>query len=158
MGAKGEVLAEQFEKNVREAVDTLKDLSDADWQKTTAAEKWPVGVTAHHLAGALEPIAKGVQALVAGKPLGFSRDMIDKVNAKHAEDYANCTKAETIELFKKGAAAAAAVIRGLSDEQLAKSGSVDPALPPMSAEEFINKVLISHMDAHFGSIRKTVGK
>jgi len=50
------------------------------------------------------------------------------------------------------------VIRGLSDEQLAKSGSVDPALPPMSAEEFINKVLISHMDAHFGSIRKTVGK
>ncbi len=158
MGAKGEALAEQFERKVREAMEALKDLSDADWKKTTAAEKWPVGVTAHHIASVLEPIAKGVQTLVAGQPLGFSGDMIDKMNAKHAKDFSNCTKAETIELLKKGAAAAAAVICGLSDEQLAKTGLVNPALPPMTAEELITKGLISHTDAHFDSIRKTVGK
>lgn len=158
MGAKGEALAEQFERKVREAIEALKDLNDADWKKTTAAEKWPVGVTAHHIAGSLEPIAKGVQTLVAGQPLGFTKDMIDKMNAKHAKDYANCTQAETIELLKKGAAAAAAVIRGLSDEQLGKSGSVSPDMPPMTAEELITQGLISHTDAHFDSIRKTVGK
>jgi hypothetical protein len=40
--------------------------------------------------------------------------MIDEMNAKHAKDYTDCTKTETIELLKHGAAVAAAVIRGLS--------------------------------------------
>jgi hypothetical protein len=57
MGAKSETLAKQFEAKAREAMATLEQLSEADWKKVTAAEKWPVGVTAHHLAGALEPIS-----------------------------------------------------------------------------------------------------
>jgi hypothetical protein len=38
-------------------------------------------------------------------------------NATHARDCADVSKAETIALHKKGAAAAAAVVRGLSDDQ-----------------------------------------
>jgi hypothetical protein len=81
-------------------------------------------VTAHHFAGALEPVAHMVEALVAGQPGNFTSGMFDEMNAQHAKEYAHCTKAETIALFRKGAAAAAAVIRGLSDDQLANSGTV----------------------------------
>ena len=34
----------------------------------TAAEKWTVGVTAHHLAGALEAVAGIVTGIVSGAP------------------------------------------------------------------------------------------
>ena len=63
MGAKGEALAKQFEAKVKEATAVLEKLSDADWKKTTAAEKWTVGGTAHHMAGACPPgppLSRGV--------------------------------------------------------------------------------------------------
>jgi hypothetical protein len=83
--------------------------------------------------------------------------MLDEMNARHAKEHANCTKAETSALLKKGTAAAAAVVRGLSDDQLAKSATVLTDVPPMTAEQMINGALITHIDEHFGSIRKTVG-
>ncbi len=55
------------------------------------------------------------------------------------------------------AATAAAVIRGLSDDQLAKSGTVFIGAPPMTAEFLITGALLNHIDEHFGSIRRTVG-
>jgi len=83
---------------------TLDQLSEADCKKVTAAEQWSVGVTAHHLAGALEPVSNIVKGIVAGQSLGnFTGDTLDEMNAKHAKDFANCTKAETIELHRKGA-------------------------------------------------------
>jgi hypothetical protein len=158
MGAKSEILAKQFEAKVRDAVVTLEKLSDADWKKVTEAEKWSVGVTAHHFAGAIEPITHMVKAVVVGQSPGtFSGAMIDEMNATHAKDYAHCTKVETIALLERGAAVAAAVVRGLSDDQLAKSGTVLTDAPPMTAEQLITGGLITHIDEHFGSIRKTVG-
>jgi hypothetical protein len=79
------------------------------------------------------------------------------MNARHAQEHANCTKAETIALLKRGAVTAAAVVRGLTDDQLATSAIVFTDAPPMTAEQLITSGLISHIDAHFGSIRKTVG-
>lgn len=114
-------------------------------------------MTAHHIAGVLEPISHMVKAVLAGQSGNFSSDMIDEMNAKHAKDYAHCTKTETIELLKKGAGAAAAVVRGLSDDQLTKSGTVLTGAPPMTVEQLITGGLIAHLDEHFGSIRRTVG-
>ena len=56
MGAKGEALARQFEAKAREAAHVLEKLSEADWKKVTEAEKWSVGVTAHHLASSYERV------------------------------------------------------------------------------------------------------
>ena len=49
------------------------------------------------------------------------------------------------------------MVRGLTDDQLAKSGTVFTDAPPMTAEQLITSGLITHIDAHVGSIRKTVG-
>lgn len=156
MAKRSETLAKQFETKAQEAEAVLEKLSDADWKKVTAAEKWTVGVTAHHLASALEPVAGIVTAIVSGRSLGnFTGAMLDEMNARHAKEHANCTKVETIALLKKGAATAAAVVRGLSDEQLAKSATVFTDAPPMTAEQMITSALINHIDEHFGSIRKT---
>ena len=155
MGAKTGALATQLEAKARDAVATLEKLSDADWMKVTAAEKWTVGATAHHLAGGLE----AVSGIVAGTPPrgGFTMAILDQMNAQHAKEHANCTKAETVALFQKGAATASAMLRGLSDDQLAKSGTVFSDAPPMTAEQLIMRALLSHIDEHIGSIRKTVG-
>jgi uncharacterized protein (TIGR03083 family) len=159
MSAKAEALAAQIEGKARDAVATLQKLGDADWQKVTAAEKWTVGATAHHLAGGLEAVAGIVTGIVTGAPPrgGFTRAMLDQMNAQHAREHADCARAEALALFQKGAATACTVVRGLSDDQLAKSGTVFTDVPPMTAEQLIMRGLVSHIDEHMGSIRKTVG-
>jgi hypothetical protein len=158
MGAKSEALAQQCAAKAQEAAAIIEKMSAADWKKVTAAEKWTVGVTAHHLASALEPVAGMVTAIGSGQSRGhFTRAMLDEMNARHAREHAHCTKAETLALLKRGAAAAVAVVRGLPDEQLAKSGTVFSDAPPMTVEQVITSGLIGHIDAHVGSIRQTVG-
>jgi hypothetical protein len=158
MGARGETLAKQIEAKAREAVAVLERLSDGDWKKVTGAEKWTVGVTAHHLARAFE-VAPGIVTAVASGQLrgNFTTAALDEMNATHAKEHARYAKAETIALFKKGAATAATTVRGLSDDQLAKSGTVFTDAPPMTAEQLVVGALIGHVDEHIGSIRKTVG-
>lgn len=158
MSARAETLAKTFEAKAADMTATLEKLSDADWKKVTEAEKWPVGVTAHHVAGAHESIAGIVKTIAGGQSLpNFTMDMLNQMNADHAKQFAGCTKAETIELHKKGSAAAAAAVRALSDEQLGKSGTVLAGMPAMTAQQIVEGILINHIDDHMGSIKKTVG-
>jgi hypothetical protein len=157
MGAKGEALARQFEAKVQDATAVMEKLSDADWKKTTAGEKWTVAVVAHHVAGAHDGIANMIKAVASGQAMpNFTMDMLHDGNARHALEHASATKADTVALHKKNAAAAAAVVRELSDDQLAKSATVLQGMPAMSVEQIITGILINHIDEHIGSIRKTV--
>jgi len=84
-------------------------------------------------------------------------DMIHAGNAKHAQEFANCTKAETIALHKKNAAEAAAIVRGLSDAELDNKGVVLQGMPPMSAGDLAGGLMVGHIDEHLNSIRAAVG-
>jgi Mycothiol maleylpyruvate isomerase N-terminal domain len=159
MGVKAEALAKQFETKAAEATRLLEEITDADWKKVTDAEKWTVGVTAHHVASTHETITILITTVASGQSVrNFTLDMLHAANAKHAEDFANCTRVETLDLHTKGAATAAAAVRALRDDQLGKSGTVIAGAPAMTAEQVINDVLINHIDDHFGSIRRTIGR
>ena len=138
MGARSEALAKAFE--------------------STAAENWPVGVTAHHVAGAHESIAGLVKTLASGQSIpNLTMAMIDEGNAQHAKQFANCTKAETLDLHKKGAASAAATVRAIDDAHLDRTATVLQGMPAMSAQQAIEGILINHITGHLGSIKATVG-
>jgi alpha-ketoglutarate-dependent taurine dioxygenase len=86
MGAKGEAFAKQFEAKVEEATTLLEKLTDADWKKTTSAEKWTVAVTAHHIASSYEPATRIIKTIAAGQALPhFTRELLDEMNARHAK-------------------------------------------------------------------------
>src|SRR5438132_14092490 len=117
---RSEALAKQFEAKAEEAIATLQRLGDADWRKVTQAETWSVGVTAHHMAGVLEAIAGMIETVASGRPFeSFNPSSIDEMNARHARDYAGRSKAETIELFRKGVGLSGGASRRLRDHQTA---------------------------------------
>ena len=158
MGARGETFAKQFESKVQEATALIQSLSDADWKKVTDAEKWPVGVTAHHIASAHQGIGGIMKALADGKSgPNIPMEGLHQMNAQHAKDFANCTKAETLELHKKNAAAAVGMLRSIDDAAFERTATVFTGAPAMSAAQMAG-ILASHIDEHLGSIKKTVGK
>src|SRR2546428_14103833 len=88
MGAKAEALARQFEGKTRDAVATLEKLGDTDWKKVTAAERWTVGVTAHHLAGGLEAVAGIATGIRSRAPTrgNFTRAMLERIEAQRPKE------------------------------------------------------------------------
>ena len=113
---------------------------------------------AHHIAVSHELMAGIIKGLADGKPgPNIPMDAIHGMNAKHAQEHAACTKAETVALHRKSAAAAAALVRGLDDATLDRSGAVIVGMPPMSAGQLAGGLLVGHVDEHLGSIRATVG-
>jgi uncharacterized damage-inducible protein DinB len=157
MAARAEALAKQFEAKAQEATAVFERLNDADWKKATAAEKWPVCVVAHHIAAAHEGIGGLMKSVASGQSTGgLTMDMLHEMNAKHAQEHAHCTKAETVALHKKNAASAAAIIRALSDPELDRSSTVLQGMPPMTVEQ-IAGLLVNHVNEHLGNIRAAVG-
>lgn len=158
MSERAEALARKFEAKAREATAVFQRLSDADWARTTAAEKWSVGVTAHHIAVSHGLIAGLIKTLADGKPgPSIPLDTIHQMNAKHAQEHAGCTKAETLALHEQAAAAAAAVVRGLADAELDRRGKVIVEMPEVSAADLAGGLLCGHIDQHLASIKDTVG-
>jgi len=158
MGARAEQLAKKFDESCAEFNKVVEGLSDADWKKVTSAEKWPVGVVAHHAAEAHAGIGGLVHLVAKAQPLpGLTMEMIDAGNAKHAKEQANVTKAETLALLKSNGAKTSALVRGLSDAELDRSASVLAGMPAVTAAQAIEGILISHVREHLGSIRATVG-
>jgi uncharacterized protein (TIGR03083 family) len=151
MSERARILADRFEQANRELISTVERLSDAQWKAKTAGEGWSIGVVAHHIAGGHAGISGLVQKIANGE--SFPMPNLDKMNAEHAVQYANTTKAETLALLRQNAAAAAAIVRGLGDAQLDRvGGSLG-----MSAAQAIERILIGHVHDHHGSIRKAIG-
>ena len=157
MGQRATTLADRFEQANQEMIATVDRCSDAQWRVTTSGEQWSVAVVAHHVAEAHKYIAGLVHQIAAGQPLPpMTMDMIHQGNAEHAKQHADTTKAETLGLLRGNAAAAAAAVRGLSDEQLDRAA---PLLggQPMSAQQVIENILIGHVKGHLGSIQTATG-
>ena len=158
MGARAEQMAKKFEASCGELNRVVEGLSDADWKKVTTAEKWPVGVVAHHVAQGHANISGLIQVVAKGQPgPQITMDMIHANNAKHAQEKANVTKAETLALLRTGGDKAADIVRGLSDAELDRSGTVLVDAPAMTAAQAIEGILINHVHEHLGSIRATTG-
>jgi hypothetical protein len=157
MGARGEQIASKYEQACRDFNGLVERLSDADWKKTTS-ENWTVAATAHHVAGGHAAISGLVQLIGKGQPLpALTIDMIHANNAKHAQDFANASKVDTLALLKENSGKAAGILRGLSDADFDRTASLLGG-PPMSAAQAAEGILINHVNEHLGSIRAATGQ
>jgi hypothetical protein len=158
MGARAEQLAKKFDESCGEFNKVVESLSDSDWKKVTSAEKWPVGVVAHHVAEGHANIGGLIHLVAKAQPMpGLTMDMINANNAKHAKEQANVTKAAALAVLKANGEKASGLVRGLSDAELDRSASVLAGMPSVTAAQAIEGILINHVHEHLGSIRATIG-
>ena len=128
-------------------------------QGALTGEGWTVAATAHHAAIVHEGIARFVAAVAEGTATPRSgMDTIDESNARHAQEYATCSKAEVLTELQAKGDAATAIVRGLSDEQLDRTTDAIPGMPPVSAARLVEMALIGHVREHVESIKQATGR
>lgn len=159
MGERSEALAKRFEQINGELGDLIESLSPDEWRAICGGETWSVGVTAHHIAYDQAHIIEWFQAIANGRPLPPpAPGGLDASTARHAAEYASCTKEETLALLRHDGEAAARAVRELTDEQLDRQAPVVAGRPALTAGGVVERILIGHVLGHGASIRAAIGR
>jgi hypothetical protein len=156
MGTQAETLAAAVEGANDALIDAVRQCSDEGWRKYSATEERTVGVLAHHVALAYGPIAGMAKAVADGQNPGVpSQDQLAAMNAHHAIEAANVDREETIALLQRNGAAAAALVRELSDTQLAQTFTGFGG-QEWTVAQFIESAVVGHPQQHLANIQEAL--
>lgn len=159
MSQRAQELVQRFEASNNAMIQYIAACSEEELDKVTSGEGWPVRVAAHHIAASHEPVASFVQVVATGAPWPpVTMEMLNQMNAQHAAEHAQVSKAAILEGLRQNGAKAAAVVAALTDEQLDRSAHLPTFGATMTAQQVAENILIWHIDHHLDSIKAAVGK
>jgi hypothetical protein len=155
---RAQALAERLEQGARALIAFASGLTDAEWRTRTPKDGRTIGVIVHHVASVYPVEIQLAQTLADGKPVtGVTPDDINAMNASHAEENAGVTKEAAIDLLRQNSADAAAAIRTLSDEQLAKAAPVSLyADAPLTCQFVLEDHAVRHSYHHLARLRRAL--
>src|SRR4249919_221698 len=148
---RAELLAARIEEGAAGLAAFAEGLSDAEWHTpVSATDRRTVGVVVHHVANMYPIEIDLARAVASGRPVSdVTWEAVAELNAKHAQDNLQVSKAAALELLRKNSREAAAVVRAFTDQEL------DNAVPfslsfdaPMTAQFAIEDHALRHRWHH----------
>jgi hypothetical protein len=118
-------LADRLEAGARALMEFARPLSDKQWGTVVPGDGRTVGVIVHHVASVYPLEVRLAQIVAAGTPVvGVTWPTVHEMNASHALEHRDTTKAATLALLATNSAAAAEAIRELREEDLDSAAPV----------------------------------
>ena len=156
--ARAEALARRLELGIDALITFASTLSERQWQTPVPKDGRKIGVVVHHVASVFPIEIQLAQVLAKGQAIaGVTWDDVHAMNAKHAQDNANVTKQEAIDLLRQNSVAAAAAIRALSDEELANAATNSLyADAPLTCQHMLEDHAVRHCYHHLAKIQAAV--
>jgi hypothetical protein len=153
-----EQFAAQFVALEAEVIAAVNACTDAQWMQPTAAEGWPVGVVAHHIAEVNGAFAGMLRTLASGETATprVSIEEVHQANAEHAREFATVGKLETIALLREHGSVVAGLSASFSDADLDRAAGVFGG-NELTVAQVIEWIVIGHAAEHMGSIRAVIG-
>jgi len=131
--------------------------TDEEWGRVCAAEGWPVGVVAHHIAWGHAVSAGWIRTIRSGKDVAGSPQTHNAGNEAKAAEMAGVSRDEVIRIANRNLNELTALLLSLTDEDLSKDASFGPGGGmKMSIDNLAGAR--GHLDRHLGSIRAAVGR
>jgi hypothetical protein len=156
MPTRAETLAEQFEQAVNDFAQTIEQIPDDKWGAKGGPEGWTIAGVAQHVSGQFPLEMQYITAAAEGKEMpAYSWDDINGMNESRAEKNSSASKADVFRELREGASSTAAYVRGLSDDQLDRTGALALAGgASVTAQQLIEGgVLIDHVRGHMKSLQ-----
>jgi hypothetical protein len=158
MSQRTKELVERFTAFNQELIAFVDNCSDENWRKVCSSEEWTVGVVAHHVAAGHLGALDFVRAIVAGEAIPeITMEAIDQMNAQHAREHADCTRKEVLALLRENGSAFVNYLDRLSDGDLDRTGNLGVIGAEVSAEQFVEMVILQSAGRHLTSMKATTG-
>lgn len=161
MSRRSESLANRIEEGADTLAAFVETLTDAEWRTPqTGNDKRTVGVIVHHVASIYPVEIDIVRPIASGKPLtDVTWQAVADLNANHAKENANATKADALALLRKNSRDAAAAVRALTDQELDQAAPFSLSYgAPMTAQFVVEDHALRHPWHHLHRIRALLGR
>jgi hypothetical protein len=136
-----------------------EDLSDAEWKtRTSATDPRTAGQIVNHVA-LLYPIEVDLARRIAsGKAVtDVTWPVVAEMNANHARDYANVTKASALELLRQNSREAADAVRRFTNDELDRAAPFSLSYgAPVTAQFVLEDHAVRHAWHHLARLRALV--
>ncbi len=146
-------MAEEIADANAEFIALLESCSDEEWRTICRAERWRVGVVAHHIAWGHERAADWINAIRNGIPIAASPQSHNASNAIKAAQVAGISRDEVIFLARRNADRLVTVLRSLTEDDFKRAVPFGPARGRPLTIEGLGR---SHLDRHLASMRATL--
>ena len=112
----------------------------------------------HHVASVYPLEIELAQKLASGQPItGVTMKDVDAMNARHTKENSEITKEEALALLARNSGVAAAAIRALSDEALAKAAPVSLyGDAPLTCQFLLEDHAVRHSYHHLSVITQAL--
>jgi hypothetical protein len=159
--SRAELLADRIEEGAAGLATFAEGLSEAEWlEPVSGTDRRPVGVIVHHVASMYPIEIDAARAIASGKAVtDVTWELISELNAKHAHEHAEVTKAAALELLRRNSYEAANAVRAFTDEELDRAAPFSLSFgAPVTAQFVIEDHALRHSWHHLARIRKTLGR
>lgn len=163
MGRRAELLADRIEEGAAGLAAFVGKLSEAEWRTPLSnggTDRRPIGVIVHHVAS-VYPIEIELARTIAGGQAvtNVTWKVVAELNARHARDQADVSKAVTLELLRKNSREAAAAVRKFTDDGLDRAAPFSLSYgAPVTAQFVIEDHALRHIWHHLARIRMALGQ
>jgi hypothetical protein len=161
VGRRAELLADRIEEGAALLATFAEGLSEEEWRATVSAtDRRSVGIIVHHVAS-MYPIEIDVaRAIASGKAVtDVTWEVVAGLNAKHAREHAEVTKAAALELLRRNSHEAAAAVRAFTNEELDRGAPFSLSFDaPVTAQFVIEDHALRHSWHHLARIRTALGR
>ncbi|HYB85524.1 MAG TPA: DinB family protein [Streptosporangiaceae bacterium] len=101
----------------------VRGCTDEQWRSAPLdGDPRPVGVVVDHVAHSYEYLGGWIHQLVAGRPVDVNNEVVDALNAEHAQAAASVSRADATAHLLRSGDAIGALIAGLSTADLEAGG------------------------------------
>jgi DinB superfamily len=153
---RADALAAEFAAANAEAMDFVRGCTDAEWKTNVPAEGWPVGVVLHHIAVGHGHGVRWLCDMASGAGVTETAEDIDRDNAMHAVRMEGVGQDETLALLEQNGALLESTLRGLGDEEFARTAPFGPAGGRAMPVGALAAVGARHTLEHLGHARDAV--
>ena len=134
----------------------VSDTADRDWRRETAAERWPVGLVAFHIARGFQRQAEFIEAVRDGQgPHRFDWDETNALNAEVARAHPAPGRDEVLALARTSVDRMVAALGAMDDDALGRPAFVveDRERDPVWVA---GRLATEHARGHLESIASTI--
>jgi ubiquinone/menaquinone biosynthesis C-methylase UbiE len=162
-GRRARALADRIEEGAAGLAAFAEGLSDEEWRRPMSVkgtDRRSLGVLVHHVAS-LYPIEINVARVIASgnAVTDITWGVVADLNAGHAHDNAEVSKAAALDLLRRNSREAADVVRAFTDDELDRAAPFSLSFgAPVTAQFVIEDHALRHSWHHLARIRAAVGR
>ena len=161
MGRRAESLAARVEEGATGLAAFCEKLSEAEWNTATSpTDGRTVGQIVNHVALVYPIEIDLARSIAGGKAVtDVTWQVVADLNANHAREHADVTKAAALDLLRRNSREAAEAVRAFSDEELDRAAPFSLSFnAPVTAQFVVEDHAVRHSWHHLARIRTALAR